>query len=239
MKVSLNADLGEGLNIESKIMPYLTSCSVACGGHVGDFNSMTEVVHIAIQHKVEIGAHPSYPDKVGFGRKIINISNTDLKKSIINQVNSLKNILNENDCNLNHIKTHGALYNLSSKDYDLAMFMIQIMKENFDNIFIYVPAGTLISELAVKNDLKIKKEVFLDRNYNTDNTLVSRNKSNALINSPELMFNRISNVTSKGFLTAYTGDKIFLDAETYCIHGDSPNVINNLMGLKSYLDEEI
>ena len=137
MKVSLNADLGEGLNIESKIMPYLTSCSVACGGHVGDFNSMTEVVHIAKQHKVEIGAHPSYPDKVGFGRKIINISNTDLKKSIINQVNSLKNILNENDCNLNHIKTHGALYNLSSKDYDLAMFMIQIMKENFDDIYFY------------------------------------------------------------------------------------------------------
>ena len=239
MKVNLNADLGEGLNVEKNIMPYLTSCSVACGGHTGNYSSMSEVVNIAKQYNVEIGAHPSYPDKDGFGRKIINISNKDLKKSFINQVNSLKNILNENECDLNHIKTHGALYNLSSKDYDLAMFIIEVIKDNYNDVFFYVPSGSLILELAIKNDLKIKKEVFLDRNYNLDNTLVSRNKSNALVNSPKAMFDRINSIASKGFLTAYTGDKIFLDADTYCVHGDSPDVINNLIVLKSYLDEGV
>ena len=102
--VHLNADLGEGLNIERDIMPFLSSCSIACGGHFGNYNSMIEAAEIAIQNKVKIGAHPSYPDKIGFGRKAMNISNEELSKSLIQQVNSLRKILD--DLEYQHIFCH-------------------------------------------------------------------------------------------------------------------------------------
>ena len=113
INVNLNADLGEGTNIEKVIMPFLSSCSIACGGHTGDADTMSEAIQIAVESNVKIGAHPSYPDKDGFGRIPISISNKDLSKSLISQINSLKQILNDFQINLDHIKPHGALYNLS------------------------------------------------------------------------------------------------------------------------------
>ena len=104
INIDLNADLGEGLNIEKDIMPFLSSCSIACGGHSGDQASMTDVVEIAMINNVRIGAHPSYPDKIGFGRKQIKISNKDLTNSLIKQINSLKRVLANFDYELDHIK---------------------------------------------------------------------------------------------------------------------------------------
>ena len=166
INVNLNADLGEGTNIEKVIMPFLSSCSIACGGHTGDADTMSEAIQIAVESNVKIGAHPSYPDKDGFGRIPISISNKDLSKSLILQINSLKQILNDFQINLDHIKPHGALYNLSAKNYDLAMLLIEVMIQNFYDVFLYVPSGSLIEKLALENSVKIKKEVFLDRNYN-------------------------------------------------------------------------
>lgn len=228
IKVNLNADLGEGTNIEKLIMPFLSSCSIACGGHTGNANTMSEAIQIAIESNVKIGAHPSYPDKDGFGRIPISISNKDLIKSLITQINSLKQILNDFQINLDHIKPHGALYNLSAKNYDLAMLLIEVTHQNFDDVFLYVPPGSLIEKLALENSLKIKKEVFLDRNYNSDNSLVSRNNDNAIIKSSKLMFDRIENVTKNGFLVSFAGKKIHLQADTFCIHGDSPNIVDYL-----------
>ena len=200
INVNLNADLGEGTNIEKVIMPFLSSCSIACGGHTGDADTMSEAIQIAVESNVKIGAHPSYPDKDGFGRIPITISNKDLSKSLISQINSLKQILNDFQINLDHIKPHGALYNLSAKNYDLAMLLIEVIIQNFDDVFLYVPSGSLIEKLALENSVKIKKEVFLDRNYNSDNSLVSRNNDNAIIKSSKLMFDRIENITKNGFL---------------------------------------
>lgn len=228
IKVNLNADLGEGTNIEKLIMPFLSSCSIACGGHTGNANTMSEAIQIAIESNVKIGAHPSYPDKDGFGRIPISISNKDLIKSLITQINSLKQILNDFQINLDHIKPHGALYNLSARNYDLAMLLIEVTHQNFDDVFLYVPSGSLIEKLALENSLKIKKEVFLDRNYNSDNSLVSRNNDNAIIKSSKLMFDRIENITKNGFLLSHDGKKIHLKADTFCIHGDSPNIVDYL-----------
>ena len=239
INVKLNADLGEGTNIEKAIMPFLSSCSIACGGHTGDANSMSEAVQIAVEHNVKIGAHPSYPDKDGFGRIPISISNKDLIKSLITQINSLKQILNDFQINLDHIKPHGALYNLSAKNYDLAMLLIEVTHQNFDDVFLYVPSGSLIEKLALENSLKIKKEVFLDRNYNSDNSLVSRNNDNAIIKSSKLMFDRIENVTKNGFLFSFAGKKIHLQADTFCIHGDSPNIVDYLSELNVMYYEKI
>ena len=239
IKVNLNADLGEGTNIEKLIMPFLSSCSIACGGHTGNANTMSEAIQIAIESNVKIGAHPSYPDKDGFGRIPISISNKDLIKSLITQINSLKQILNDFQINLDHIKPHGALYNLSAKNYDLAMLLIEVIIQNYDDVFLYVPSGSLIEKLALENSVKIKKEVFLDRNYNSDNSLVSRNNDNAIIKSSKLMFDRIENITKNGFLLSHDGKKIHLKADTFCIHGDSPNIVDYLNELNDTYDGKI
>ena len=239
IKVNLNADLGEGTNIEKLIMPFLSSCSIACGGHTGNTNTMSEAIQIAVESNVKIGAHPSYPDKDGFGRIPINISNKDLTKSLISQINSLKQILNDFQINLDHIKPHGALYNLSAKNYDLAMLLIEVIIQNYDDVFLYVPSGSLIEKLALENSVKIKKEVFLDRNYNSDNSLVSRNNDNAIIKSSKLMFDRIENITKNGFLLSHDGKKIHLKADTFCIHGDSPNIVDYLNELNDTYDGKI
>ena len=239
INVNLNADLGEGTNIEKVIMPFLSSCSIACGGHTGDADTMSEAIQIAVESNVKIGAHPSYPDKDGFGRIPISISNKDLSKSLISQINSLKQILNDFQINLDHIKPHGALYNLSAKNYDLAMLLIEVMIQNFYDVFLYVPSGSLIEKLALENSVKIKKEVFLDRNYNSDNSLVSRNNDNAIIKSSTLMYDRIENITKNGFLLSISGKKIHLQADTFCIHGDSPNIVDYLSELNVMFDEKI
>ena len=239
INVKLNADLGEGINIEKAIMPFLSSCSIACGGHTGDANTMREAIQIAVESSVKIGAHPSYPDKDGFGRMPISISNQDLSKSLISQINSLVQILNDFQINLDHIKPHGALYNLSAKNYDLAMLIIEVIIQNYDSVYLYVPSGSLIEKLALENNVKIKKEIFLDRNYNSDNSLVSRNNDNAIIKSSKLMFDRIENITKDGFLLSISGKKIHLKADTFCVHGDSPNIVTYLNELNDICDGKI
>ena len=140
---------------------------------------------------------------------------------------------------LDHIKTHGALYNLSASNYDLAMVIIEIISEYYNDAILYVPSGSLIEKLAIENNIKIRKEIFLDRNYNNDNTLVSRTKANAIINSSELMFERINSLTNNGYLISAFGKRIFLEADTFCIHGDSPNILDCLKGLNKLYDAKI
>ena len=131
------------------------------------------------------------------------------------------------------------LYNLSAKNYDLAMLIIEVVTQNYDGVYLYVPSGSLIEKLALENNVKIKKEVFLDRNYNSDNSLVSRDNENAIIKSSKLMFDRIENLTKNGFLLSVSGKKINLQADTFCIHGDSPNIVDYLNGLNDLCDGKI
>lgn len=239
MILNINADLGEGIGVESEIMPLLTSCSVACGGHAGNLDSMNSVVEIAKKHNVKIGAHPSYPDKDGFGRRIISISNSDLKKTILDQIDSLSNILNKKQLELDHIKTHGALYNYSANNYDLGMLIIELVNKNYQDTPLYVPSGTLIAKLAVENNILIKNEVFLDRNYNDDYSLVNRSNSKAMIDSSDEMVKRIKNFVESGYILSINKKKLVLKVDTFCVHGDSLNISHNLKQLKKHLDGKL
>ena len=239
MILNINADLGEGIGVESEIMPLLTSCSVACGGHAGNLDSMNSVVEIAKKHNVKIGAHPSYPDKDGFGRRIISISNSDLRKTILDQIDSLSNILNKKQLELDHIKTHGALYNYSANNYDLGMFIIELVNKNFENTPLYVPSGTLISKLAQENNILIKNEAFLDRNYNDDYSLVKRSNSKAMLGSSNEMINRIKNFVKSGYILSINDKKLILEVDTFCVHGDSSKISENLKQLKKHFDGKL
>jgi len=239
MVLNINADLGEGVGVENEIMPMLTSCSVACGGHAGNLDSMSSTVEIALKHNVKIGAHPSYPDKDGFGRRMISISNFDLNKTILNQIRSLSNILKKKELELDHIKPHGALYNYSANNYDLGMFIIELVYKNFPTTPLYVPSGTMISKLAVDNNILIKNEAFLDRNYNDDYSLVNRSNSTAMIVSSNQMIKRIKNFVESGYILSINKKKLVLEVDTFCVHGDSSKILENLKDLKNHFDGKL
>ena len=223
-QVKINSDLGEGTGIEKDIMPYLTSCSIACGGHTGDKSTMKNTILIAKKYGVKVGAHPSYPDKENFGRKKISISKSDLISSLKNQINELNEICNAHSITLDHIKLHGALYNFSVVDVDTASTIVELMKKNYPDKILYVPYGSLISELALEKNIKINYEVFLDRNYNDDLSLVSRSKNNSMILDHNKMLNRLKNVIIGNKIQTVNGNYKKIIGDTFCVHGDSPKM---------------
>ena len=223
-QIKINSDLGEGIGIEKDIMPYLTSCSIACGGHTGDKSTMKNTILIAKKHGVKVGAHPSYPDKENFGRKKISISKSDLISSLKNQINELNEICNAHSIALDHIKLHGALYNFSVVDVDTASTIVELMKKNYPDKILYVPYGSLISELALEKNIKINYEVFLDRNYNDDLSLVSRSKNNSMILDHNKMLNRLKNVIIGNKIQTVNGNYKKFIGDTFCVHGDSPKM---------------
>lgn len=232
--IDLNADVGEGVNNETQLMPFLSSCNIACGGHAGDEFTMTSVVQLAKKHQVKIGAHPAFPDKENFGRLQVDISSDDLLVSLKTQVNSLLKVLETENCSLHHIKPHGALYNLANTDQAYAEIIIDLMK-HFEGRKLYAPYGSLIAKMAEEANIAVVFEAFADRNYNDDLTLVSRSKSHALIEDAEQMSAHVINMILHHHVTTISGTEKHIEADTICIHGDHPQAEHYLQILTEQL----
>ena len=226
--LNINCDLGEGLNNEHLIMPLINSCNIASGGHAGNTKSMIECVEISIRCNVEIGAHPSYPDRLNFGRKKMEISKPELSYSIITQIESLETIASSYGKKLHHIKAHGALYNEMISDIDLADFYLDTIKEYKSKYSIYIPYKSEIEKLALKRGFDIIYEVFGDRNYNDNLSLVSREKENALINDPKEVINHLTSIIESNAVKTISGDTREIKFDTICIHSDTNNSIQIL-----------
>ena len=230
--MDINCDVGEGLKNESELFPLISSCNIACGGHAGDEQSMRDVVLLAKKHNLNIGAHPSYPDKKNFGRKKIKISIKELKESIESQIITLVNVLGKEKLKMNHIKAHGALYNFSSYDKETAIVIIDLVKKL--NVKLYVPYNSLIFKLAKDEGINTMIELFLDRNYNTDYSLVSRSNKKALITNPKDMLDHVENILNNKIVTI-NNFNIDVKFDTLCVHGDNPGVIKMLQSLNQQL----
>ena len=226
--LNINCDLGEGLNNEHLIMPLINSCNIASGGHAGNTKSMIECVEISIRCNVEIGAHPSYPDRLNFGRKKMEISKPELSYSIITQIESLETIASSYGKKLHHIKAHGALYNKMISDIDLSDFYLDTIKEYKSKYSIYIPYKSEIEKLASKRGFDIIYEVFGDRNYNDNLSLVSREKENALINDPKEVINHLTSIIESNAVKTISGDTREIKFDTICIHSDTNNSIQIL-----------
>jgi UPF0271 protein len=222
LKIDINADVGEGIGNEDLLFPLISSCNIACGGHSGDLETMLSIVRLAKKNNLKIGAHPSFPDKKNFGRKIMNISKDKLVKSLKNQIQSLRSILIQENVELNHIKAHGALYNFASNDKETARIIIDITKEMKTKL--YVPYSSLISKMAREEGIIICNELFIDRNYNSNLTLVSRDNSNALIENSNEMFKHVYNIINNKIISIDKKERS-VEFDTLCIHGDNPNAI--------------
>ncbi len=229
--ININCDLGEGLNNEHIIMPLINSCNIACGGHAGNNESMIQCIEIAIRNNLQIGAHPSYPDKLNFGRKKIDISSSEFSHSIINQVESLEQIASSYGKEINHIKAHGALYNEMINDSDIADFYLDTVKDYKESCSLYVPYNSKIEKLALKKGFNIIYEVFGDRNYNDDLSLVSRDKENAIINSPDNVIKHLKPIVESNTVKTITGNYNEIKFDTICIHSDTNNSIEILKNI--------
>ena len=235
--LNINCDLGEGLNNEHIIMPLIDSCNIACGGHAGDNGSMIECIEISIKNNVKIGAHPSYPDKINFGRKKIDISPSELSYSIISQIESLETIADSYGLELNHIKAHGALYNQMIIDTELSNFYLDTIKDFKNKCSLYIPYKSEIEKIALKKGFSIIYEAFGDRNYNDDLSLVSRNNENALITDPESVVNHIKTIKETETVKTINGNFKKIKFDTICIHSDTNNSIEILKKINQEFDE--
>ncbi len=236
-KVDINCDVGEGIGNEVGLMPYITSCNIACGGHAGDANSMREVIELAKEHNVKIGAHPSFPDKKNFGRQRMAISCVALFQSLEDQISSLISVLRKEHGQLHHVKPHGALYNLIAIDEETATVVVEVMKRFHLPLKLYVPFGSVIAEIAMKENIPITYEAFADRNYNSDLTLVSRQKDNALITDPNKIFEHVYRMITQGKVRSLNGVEVEIKAETFCVHGDNPKAIELVRKLSKELTD--
>ena len=235
--IDINCDVGEGVGNERELLPLISSCSIACGGHFGDKDTMRETVRLAIRHKVLIGAHPSYPDKENFGRLSMDITTDELTKSIKKQLVALTSILQEENAVLHHIKPHGALYNDLAVDEALAVVFLKAIAKYKSDVVLYVPYDSAIEKVAIKETFIVKLEAFADRNYNNDLRLVSRKLPIALLCEPLQVLDHLKRLVKTKKVKTVTGDCFPMQAETFCIHGDTPDALRILTYISKRLPE--
>lgn len=232
--IHINCDLGEGGEHDQELMPLISACNIACGGHAGTLETMQHTVDLAMEHGVEIGAHPSYPDKENFGRSSVQMNDEELKRSLVAQILSLKQITEAEGAILTHVKPHGALYNEAQKDRRVAGIIIESILEFGDELVLYAPENSVISHLA-EGKLKVRFEAFADRNYNLDGSLVSRKEANALITQKEDVLKHLFSMIFEEKITTQKGQKIDTRATTFCLHSDTPNSVEILQYLHTEL----
>lgn len=235
LNLNFNCDLGEGLDNDVLIMPLIQSCNIACGGHAGDKESMAATISIAKKYKVKVGAHPSYPDRENFGRLVLDISTVSLKESLFKQISSFLKITNDLNYSMHHIKPHGALYNEAAKNHELAEMLVDLVMFDFPNTILYCPPHSILEKIATEKGIPIMLEVFADRNYHQDYSLVSRSHPNAVITDPSMALAHVQNMVTNRRIKTIEGMEIPVKADTICIHGDNPNALEILKSLRKNL----
>ena len=243
MKIDLNSDLGESfgrykLGLDEEVMKYITSANIACGWHAGDPLVMRNTVRLAKDMNVEVGAHPGYPDLMGFGRRYMALTREEVRNYILYQIGALYAFVKAEGLTLQHVKPHGALYNALVRDEELTRGVLEGIAD-FDKNIIFV--GLSMSkplEIAEEMELKIAHEVFADRAYNPDGTLVSRRKPGAVIHNKEEIAERVISMVKDGGVKAINGEWVELKADTICVHGDNPKAVEITAYIRKRLEDE-
>ncbi len=231
MNIDLNCDMGENIGNDELIMPFITSANIACGYHAGNAKTMRDTVRLAKKFGVKIGAHPSWLDVEGFGRREMNLPLEEVEALILDQVSALAAIAEAEGMALTHVKPHGALYNQAARERPLAQAVARAVKNFNGEITLVGLAGSRLIEAGVKVGLKVANEGFPDRNYNPDGTLVSRKELHAIIESPEEVANHALELIRDGVL--FEGRRVRVD--TLCLHGDHPRVVENARLMREVL----
>jgi 5-oxoprolinase (ATP-hydrolysing) subunit A len=228
--IDLNCDMGESfgawrMGADEAIMPLITSANIACGFHAGDPATIRKTVALALQHGVAIGAHPSLPDLMGFGRRVMQISPQDMYDLVIYQAGAVKAFVEAAGGRLHHVKCHGALYNMSVKDRPLCEAMARAVKDLGGDLLLYGLANSLMLDVAREHGVRAAGEAFADRSYTDEGSLTPRNQGNAMITDEQLSLAQVLQIIEQASVTSTSGKTVALNAQTLCLHGDQEGAV--------------
>ncbi len=239
--IDVNSDVGEITQLLEdgtyyQIMDYITSINIACGGHAGDYNFMKAMIRMGIEKNVNIGAHPSYPDKENFGRKIMVMDPPDIMETVMKQIEDLFEIAAAEKTALHHVKPHGALYNQAAKSRTIAHAIGLAVKNIDPQLTIVGLSDSIMIDTWRDMGLIVAGEAFADRTYETDGSLRDRKFSNALITNPVQAAKQTMMIIKKGEIISADGNTISINAQTICIHSDTPNALSIAKAVKNIKD---
>ncbi|HZK17862.1 MAG TPA: 5-oxoprolinase subunit PxpA [Clostridia bacterium] len=239
--VDLNCDMGESFGtykiaLDEEAVKYITSANIACGFHAGDPQVMAKTVDMSVSQGVGLGAHPGYPDLMGFGRRDLGATPNEVKNYIIYQVGALMAFANTKGSGLQHVKPHGALYNTAAVNKKIARAIAEALYAVDKNIIFMVLAGAETEKAAQEVGLRHAREVFADRNYNSDGTLVARSHPQSIIKDPAEAAKRMVEIVKTGRLKALDGTVFNVEADSICVHGDTPGAIKHMINLRQALE---
>ena len=238
IRIDLNCDMGEGFQTDELIMPFISSANIACGYHAGDSETIKETIQLAQKYGVAIGAHPSYPDKAGFGRRAMEMNINELHKIIVEQINLVKTIADSLGQQLKHIKPHGALYNASAINYSIASIIATAIKSTDPSLKLFGMPNTASERAANNEGIAFCREVFCDRSYTDEGMLTPRAASNALINASDQALLQVLQVIKENTVTSTSGKKISMEVDTLCIHGDGLYAVEFVNTIRAGLEKE-
>ena len=238
MWIDLNCDMGEGLDSDPRIMPLVTSANVACGFHASDPTTMRRTVHLAREYGVAVGAHPSYADREGFGRRAVNATPDEVRDAVLYQVGALSALCRAEGVRLCHVKPHGALYNAAAQDPALARAICEAVASVDPGLAVVCLAGSPMAALTRELGLVCAEEAFADRAYTSAGTLVPRGTPGAVIQDPQEVAARVSRIVREKRVAAVDGSDVPLDVRTVCIHGDTPGAEGLVAAIRARLRAE-
>jgi len=240
--VDLNSDLGESfgrytLGMDDQVLPIISSANVACGFHASDPLVMAKTVDLAKASGVAVGAHPGYPDLMGFGRRNMAVSADEAKAYTLYQLGALDAFLRSQGMTMQHVKPHGAFYNMAATDYELAKAICEGILAFDSNLILLALSGSQMVFAAKDMGLRVASEVFADRAYEEDGSLVSRKKPGAMITDENEAVERVVRMVQEGTVTAITGKDINIQAQSICVHGDGPKAVAFSAKIRNALED--
>ena len=239
--IDINSDLGESFGAwsmgdDDAMLDIVTSANVACGFHAGDPAGILRTLKAAAAKNVTIGAHVAYPDKVGFGRRNMDLASDELTADVIYQIGALQGLAKAAGTSVRYVKPHGALYNTIAHDRRQAMAVIEAIRAIDPTLVLVALAGSTLIELARSEGLQCVAEAFADRAYTPQGTLVSRREPGAVLHDPELVAQRMLRLVQSGFIEAIDGSLVRIEADSICVHGDSPAAVEMARELRRVLE---
>ncbi|WP_338919579.1 5-oxoprolinase subunit PxpA [Pseudomonas silesiensis] len=240
--IDINSDLGESFGAwsmgdDAAMLDVVTSANVACGFHAGDPAGILRTLKAAAAKNVTIGAHVAYPDKVGFGRRNMDVASDELTADVIYQIGALQGLAKAAGTCVRYVKPHGALYNTIAHDRRQALAVIEAIRAIDANLILVALAGSSLIELARNEGLQCIAEAFADRAYTPQGTLVSRREPGAVLHDPKLVAQRMLRLVEDGTIEAIDGSLTRIQADSICVHGDSPAAVEMARELRRVLEQ--
>ncbi len=240
-QIDLNCDMGESfgtyiIGADEKLLEFVTSANIACGAHAGDPTVMDRTVRLAKEHHVGVGAHPGFPDIAGFGRRMIDFSPDEIYRMVVHQIGGLLAFCTVHGVQMQHVKPHGAMYNMATQNRDAADAVARAVYDVDSGLILFGLAGSELLAAGREVGLRIASEVFADRTYQADGSLTPRGRADAMISDVDAAVQQVERMVNEGVVRAVTGEMMDIEADTICVHGDGAHAVTFVERLRAMLE---